>query len=78
MSEGNWTPTRRFVEIGESHVSVESTSEAEDNLLSQLTDRKLSSNRQENKRSSCSTRYATRNTNPVDKRTKLEDFHQID
>ena len=43
MAEGNRTPSRHFVEIGDGHVSVESGSDAEDNLKSQLPDRKLSS-----------------------------------
>ena len=43
MSEGNRTPTRQFVEIGDAHVSAESASDAEDNLQSQLLERKLSS-----------------------------------
>ena len=43
MSEGNRTPTRQFVEIGDAHVSAESASDVEDNLQSQLLERKLSS-----------------------------------
>ena len=43
MSEENRTPTRQFVEIGDLHASGESGSEAEDQLQSQLLDRKISS-----------------------------------
>ena len=41
MSEENRTPTRQLVEIGEAHLSVESANDAEDNLQSQLLERKL-------------------------------------
>ena len=44
MSEGNRTPTRHFVEIGYAHVSAESANDVEDNLQSQILERKLSSN----------------------------------
>ena len=43
MSERNKTPTRQFVEIGDAHGPVESASDVEDNLQSQLLKRKLSS-----------------------------------
>ena len=42
MSEENRTLTRQFVEIGDAHNSVESASDAKDNLLSQLLERRLS------------------------------------
>ena len=43
MSEENRIPTRQFVEVGDAHVPVESASDVEDNLQSQLLERKLSS-----------------------------------
>ena len=43
MSEGNRTPTQQFVEVGDAHVSAESTNDVEDNLQSDLLERKLSS-----------------------------------
>ena len=43
MSEENRTSTRQFVEIGDVHHSGESASEGEDNLQSQLLDRRLPS-----------------------------------
>ena len=45
MSEGNRTPTPKFVDIGNVHASVGSTSDGEDNLQSQLLERKLSSSK---------------------------------
>ena len=42
MSEGNRTPTRQFVEIGDAHVSAESAIDVEDNMQSQLLERKKS------------------------------------
>ena len=43
MSEENRTPTRQFVQIGEAHSSAESASGVEDNLQSQLLERRFSS-----------------------------------
>ena len=43
MSEGNRTPTRQFVEAGNARALVESASDEEDSLRSQLLERKLSS-----------------------------------
>ena len=43
MSEGNRTPTGRFVEVNDVHRSGESASEGEDNLRVQLLDRRMSS-----------------------------------
>ena len=43
MSEENKTPTRPFIEIGDAHNQVESASDVEDNLQSQLLERKFSS-----------------------------------
>ena len=43
MSEENRTTTRQFLAVGDAHVSAESTTDAEDNLQSQLLDRMLSS-----------------------------------
>ena len=43
MSEANRLPTRQFVEIGNSHVLAESASDFDDDLQSQLLERKLSS-----------------------------------
>ena len=43
MSEENRIPTRQFVEVDDAHVSVESANDVEDNLQSQLLERKLSS-----------------------------------
>ena len=43
MLEENRTPTRQFVEVGDVHPSGQSASEGEDNLQSQLLDRRMSS-----------------------------------
>ena len=43
MTEDNRTPSRQFVEVGDAHISGESACEVEDNLQSQLLDRRLSS-----------------------------------
>ena len=43
MSKENKTPTRQFVEVGDAHNSGESASEIEENLQSQLIDRRFSS-----------------------------------
>ena len=43
MSEEDRTPTRQLVEVGDVHLSGESASGGEDNLQSQLLDRRLSS-----------------------------------
>ena len=43
MSEGDRTLTWQFVEVGDAHVSAESASDVEDNLQSQILERKLSS-----------------------------------
>ena len=43
MSEENRTPTRLLVEAGDVHKSGESTGEGEDNLQSQLLNRRMSS-----------------------------------
>ena len=43
MFEGNRTLARQFVEIGDAHISAESARDIEDNLQSQLLERKLSS-----------------------------------
>ena len=41
MSEGNRTPTRQFVEVGDVNASVESLSDGEDNLQSQMLEKNL-------------------------------------
>ena len=43
FEENRTTPTRHFVEVGDIHHSGESASEGEDNLQSQLLERRLSS-----------------------------------
>ena len=41
MSERNRTPTQQFVEVGDAHISAESASDFEDNLQSQLLERRI-------------------------------------
>ena len=43
FEENRTTPTRQFIKVGDIHHSGESASEGEDNLQSQLLDRRLSS-----------------------------------
>ena len=57
MCEETRIPTRQFVEIGDAYVSAELGSDGQDNLQSQLLDRKLPSEVDRIINVSCPTRY---------------------
>ena len=78
MSQENRTPTRQFVEIGDAHVLAEAKRDAEDNLLITRSEAVVRRCREKNKCDSCSTRYATRNADPVGKGAKRKKFQPVD
>ena len=67
MSEENRTPTRPFFDVGDIHLSGGSASEVEDNLQSQLLDRRLSLNKLDRRINAivAPPSYAVRNVNAV-------------
>ena len=69
MSEENRTSTRQFVEVGDVHHSDESASEGEENLQSQLLDRRLFSTEVDWRINAIVALQPHRNVNGVSERT---------
>ena len=68
MSDRKRTPTRQLVQVGDAHKSA---SDIEDNLQSQILERKSSSRELDKRKKceSCRTRHAAENADTVGKRT---------
>ena len=78
MSEGNITPGRQFIEIGDAHLLVEPASDFEDNLQSKLLERKFSSSQVDKNINAIVAQLATQHETLMQSLRKLNEIRPTD